>query len=58
MPCSSTPARDALLDVLAVARLEHHGLDPGPVEQLAEHEAGGTRPDDAHLGAFGHGHSL
>ena len=41
---------DALLDVLAVARLEHHRVDPGAVEQLAEHEAGGTGPDDADLG--------
>ena len=48
----------ALLDVLAVARLEHHRVDPGPVQQLAEHEPGGAGPDDPDLGALGHGHSL
>jgi hypothetical protein len=48
----------ALLDVLAAAGLEHHRLDPGPVEQLAEHEPGGAGADDPHLCSLGHGHSL
>ena len=57
-PLLEHPGAHALLDVLAVARLEHHRLDPGAVEQLAEHEPGGTGSDDAHLCPLGHGHSL
>ena len=48
----------ALLDVLAVAGLEDHRLDAAQVQQLAEHEPGRARPDDADLSALGHGHTL
>jgi hypothetical protein len=47
-----------MLDVLAVAVLEHHRLDPVQMEQLREHEPGGPRADDADLGALGHRHTL
>ena len=40
----------ALLDVLAVARLEDHGLDAPQLQQPAEHQAGGAASDDRHLG--------
>ena len=41
----------ALLHVLAVAILDHHGLDTAPREEVTEHEARRPRADDPHLRA-------
>ena len=43
------PGADALLDVLAVARLEHDALDARALEQQGERQAGGSGADDADL---------
>ena len=51
MPCSSTPARIAVLDVLAAAVLEHDRLDAGLLEQPAERQPGGAGADDPDLRA-------
>jgi hypothetical protein len=42
---------DSLLDVLPAARLEHDGLDALKVEQMREHQPGGSRTDNPDLGA-------
>ena len=44
------PRAHSLLHVLAVARLEDHGLDPTQLEQPAEHQPGGSASDDRDLG--------
>ncbi len=44
---------DAVLDVLAVAELEHDALDPPFLEQVGEHESGRSGTDDADLGLVG-----
>src|SRR5207237_8179198 len=44
---------DAVLDVVAAAVLEHHGLDPLPLEQPRERQACRAGPDDADLRANG-----
>ena len=41
---------DALLDVLAVAPLDHHRLDAPQLQQPGEHQPGGSASDDRHLG--------
>ena len=42
---------DARLDVLAAPVLQHHRLDPGPVQQLRERQPGRAGADDRHLRA-------
>jgi hypothetical protein len=42
---------DALLDVLAASILEDDGLDPLELQQVAEEQPGGPRPDDSDLSA-------
>ena len=42
---------DTMLDVVSAAVLEHDGLDAFAVEQVREHQPGGTGADDRHLGA-------
>src|SRR5690606_38868581 len=42
---------DAAEDVVGAAPLEDDGIDAGPLQQPAEHEAGGSRPDDRNLRA-------
>ena len=42
---------DPPLHVVAAAGLEHHGVDAGPVQQMAEQETGRPGSDDADLGA-------
>jgi hypothetical protein len=42
---------DSLLDVLPAARFQHHGLDALKVEQMREHQPGGSCTDDADLRA-------
>ena len=49
MPCSSTPGADALLDVLAAARLEHDRVDALELQQAGEHQARRAGADDADL---------
>ena len=49
MPCSSTPAPDAALDVFAAALLDDHAVDAVETEQLREQESRGTCADDADL---------
>ena len=44
---------DAVLDVLAVALLEHDAVDAPRREQVGEHEPGRTGADDRHLGLVG-----
>ena len=44
----------ALLDVLAVARLQHDGLDPVQVQQVGEQQAGRAGADDGDLGVYPH----
>ena len=39
----------AMLDVVAVAALEHDRLDAGAVQQMRQHESRGTRAEDAYL---------
>ena len=51
MRCSSTPARIAVLDVVAAAVLEHDRLDPLPLEQPGERQPGRAGADDADLRA-------
>src|SRR4051812_42148110 len=43
------PGAHALLDVRAIARLQHHALDPGLAQEQREGQAGRTGSDDAHL---------
>ena len=42
----------SLLDVLATATFEHHGVDADSGEQVREHEPRGPRSDDADLCPF------
>ena len=44
----------AMLDVLAVARFEHHGLDARAVQEVRQHESGRPRAEDADLRALLH----
>ena len=46
------PGPDPRLAVVAAARLEHDGLDPLAVEQMAEEQTGRPRADDRDLGAL------
>src|SRR5262245_3657927 len=43
----------AVLDVLSVARLEDHGLDPAQLEHTPEHQSGRPTADDRDLGLHG-----
>ena len=45
---------DALLDVAAVAALEHHRVDALQVQQLREQQAGWAGADDGDLGPHAH----
>src|SRR2546426_159926 len=40
---------DTVLDVVAAAALEHHGLDPQAVKQVRERQSGRPGSDDADL---------
>ena len=40
---------DAVLDVVAAPRLEHHRLDPLGAQKLGEGQPGGAGADDPHL---------
>ena len=51
MPCSSTPARIALLDVLAAPVLEDDRVDALEVEQVRERQPGRAGADDPDLRA-------
>ena len=42
---------DAMLDVVAVVRLEHDALDPGHLQQARQREPGRSGADDADLGS-------
>jgi hypothetical protein len=43
---------NALLDVLAAPVLEDDGIDPLQMEEVRQHEPGGTGTDDPDLSAF------
>jgi hypothetical protein len=43
------PGPYPLLDVVAAARLQHHRLDAGQVQQVRQQQAGRAGPDDPHL---------
>ena len=45
---------DAVLDVLAVALLEHDAVDAPRGQQVGQHEPGGSGADDRHLGLVNH----
>jgi hypothetical protein len=43
------PGLDGLLDVVAGAQVDHHGLDPAQVQQVRQHQPGGPGADDSDL---------
>jgi hypothetical protein len=51
-PLLEHPRANALLDVLAAPVLEDNGVDPLQMEEVRQHEPGGTGTDDPDLGAF------
>jgi hypothetical protein len=48
-PLLKDPGADPRLDVVAVARLEHDGVDTGTLQQPAEQQTRGTGADDRDL---------
>ena len=46
------PRANALLDVLAAPVLEDDGVDSLQMEEVRQHEPGGTGTDDPDLGVF------